>query len=303
MVNFRQLVDPDEDIPFWGHGGTNLCLDFHGDPANAALVIFSDGNHHMALAETLNLFKELFPKMADIFYATTPPGPILTLLKHGRIKMGNLVLSVKPDLFISPPQVLDTLVAQGLMSSHIPFVKNKGNVILIKKGNPKNILNVGDLERSDIKIFMSNPHTESTSYLGYEKTINSIASEIGLGESFIQKKSTASGIVYGDVIHHREAPHAVAGSMADAAIIYYHLALYYTRIFPSVFEYIPLGGTTDLPEPYPSNSVSLTHAGLIRGHRKQGRAFFEFLQTREVAQIYAEHGLESLILPGSQSRK
>ena len=35
----------------WSQARSNLCLDFHGDPASAQLVVFSDGNHHMALAE------------------------------------------------------------------------------------------------------------------------------------------------------------------------------------------------------------------------------------------------------------
>ena len=54
------LVWPEEtvfpgrgDMPKWCHTGSNLCLDFHGDPLTAKLVVFSDGNHHMALMETL----------------------------------------------------------------------------------------------------------------------------------------------------------------------------------------------------------------------------------------------------------
>ena len=39
------------DEPSFGHAGSNLCLDFHGDPKRAGLVVFSDGNHHMALEE------------------------------------------------------------------------------------------------------------------------------------------------------------------------------------------------------------------------------------------------------------
>ena len=105
------LVWPDEKIscnenpPKWGHAGSNLCLDFHGDPSSAELVIFSDGNHHMALAEALQSFCKQHPDLKHIFYATTPPGPILQLLKHGSLQIGNLFLSVKPHVFISPPHV------------------------------------------------------------------------------------------------------------------------------------------------------------------------------------------------------
>ena len=32
----------------WSQARSNVCLDFHGDPAGAQLAVFSDGNHHHA---------------------------------------------------------------------------------------------------------------------------------------------------------------------------------------------------------------------------------------------------------------
>ena len=83
------LVWPEEtvsrgrvDISKWRHTGSNLCLDFHGDPLTAKLVVFSDGNHHMALMETLQHFYKNNPEVEQVFYATTPPGP-----KHGSLQI------------------------------------------------------------------------------------------------------------------------------------------------------------------------------------------------------------------------
>jgi hypothetical protein len=79
---------PDEGIfsqgtlETWSQPESNLVLDFHGDPLNADLVVFSDGNHHMALEPSLQAFKEIHPQVGEIFYATTPPGPILNLLQN-----------------------------------------------------------------------------------------------------------------------------------------------------------------------------------------------------------------------------
>ena len=72
----------------WCQPGSNIMLDFHGDPADADLVIFSDGNHHMALSEALALFQKQVPRLKGVFYATTPPGPIVNLLKKGRLQLG-----------------------------------------------------------------------------------------------------------------------------------------------------------------------------------------------------------------------
>jgi len=52
----------------WSHPGSNICLDFHGDPITAELVVFSDGNHHMALQTCLQEFRTQHPEVKD------PPG-------------------------------------------------------------------------------------------------------------------------------------------------------------------------------------------------------------------------------------
>jgi len=43
--------------------GLNVCLDFHGDPLRARLVVVSDGNHHMAVRDVLAAFLAENPAM------------------------------------------------------------------------------------------------------------------------------------------------------------------------------------------------------------------------------------------------
>jgi hypothetical protein len=59
------------------------------------------------------LFFPDHPQVVDIFYATTPPRVVVEALATGGIVLGNLTISVKPQVFISPPKVLDALVAGG----------------------------------------------------------------------------------------------------------------------------------------------------------------------------------------------
>lgn len=268
-----------------------MILDFHGDPSAAKLVVFSDGNHHMALGESLQRFFERNPQGEHIFYATTPPGPVLQLLKHGSLQIGNFILSVIPHIFISPPHVLDKLVSDGYMAQHFPFMKNRGNVLVVKNGNPKNIQSVADLTRKDVRLFLSNPQTETVSYQGYVDTLKGIAAQDGIDLSFLSEESPATGVVYGNCIHHREAPQAIADGHADVAIVYYHLALRYTRIFPALFEIIPLGGTVQDPQPVPKNVISLTHVGMIGDGGPWGSQLIEFLLSDTVSDIYKHHGL------------
>ena len=62
--------------------------------------------------------------------------------------------------------------------------------------------------------------------------------------SFLSDELSGTKVEYGERIHHREAPQAIMDGRADVAIVYYHLALGYTRIFPSLFEMVPLGGVS-----------------------------------------------------------
>lgn len=276
-------------LPDWFAPGSNLCLDFHGDPAGAELCVLSDGNHHMALLECLDRFARQGGGLR-VFYATTPPGPIRAMLRGGGLALGNLIIRTTPHVFISPADILDGLVAEGFMDGREAFVKNRGNVILVKKGNPKGITRVTDLARPDVTLFLSNPETEKASYRAYHETLCALG-----GPDFVDRLRARGGVVFGHRIHHREAPQAVApgpeGGEADAAMVFYHLALRYIRIFPELFEIVPLGGTAAEPQPLPGNVVGVTHKGLVDGGGKWGQAFADYLLTKEALSVYRGHGL------------
>src|SRR3569833_4333173 len=110
------------DEPCFSQPGSNICLDFHGDPMRARLVVFSDGSHHMALQETLHAFLLKFPEVEDVFYVTTPPRVALQMLQAGCLNIGNLRLSVTPHVFISPSAVLAQLIAEKRMPANRPFM-------------------------------------------------------------------------------------------------------------------------------------------------------------------------------------
>jgi len=287
----EETLSSGRNIPEWHHPGSNFCLDFHGDPLKAGLVVFSDGNHHMALRETLALFHQTHPAVEQIFYATTPPGPVLLLLKHGSLRIGNFILSARPHVFISPPAVLDKLVREGYMLRHMPFMRNQGSVLLVKKGNPKKIAGIADLNREDIRLFLSNPKTETVSCQGYVSTLAGMAARENITLSFLTDEPPGTKVCYGEQIHHREAPQALIDGRADVAVVYYHLALRYIRIFPALFTMIPLGGTVEHPQPFPENVISRSHAGLIGDGGEWGALFLDFLASEAVSRIYAQHGL------------
>lgn len=286
-----ETVSPEASTVDWRQSGSNIVLDFHGDPMKAKLAVFSDGNHHMALLPALRAFYVANPQVEDIFYATTPPAPIVSLLKTGSLRLGHLVLSVRPHVFISPPHVLESLKDEGWITTHRLLARNQGSVLLVRHSNPKAIRGIKDLMRKDVRLFVSNPDTETVSYEGYRQTLEGMAASQGIPEKMFAESVFGESMVRGERIHHREAPEAVWTGMADAAVVYYHLALRYSRIFPQCFDFIPLGGTKTHPAPPPENRTADIHISLVGDGGPWGARLLEFMQGRTVEKIYAENGL------------
>ena len=170
----------------WWQSGSNQCLDFHGDPVRAKLVVFSDGNHHMALEESLAGFVERYPEVIDVFYATTPPAVLIKALQQGGLRLGNLMLSRYPQMFIGPQDVVERLFEQKVVTQSKPFMASRGNVLLVQKNNPKGIRGVADLLREDVRLFMSNPVTEKASYSVYYHTLLQFAQREDLDADKLQ---------------------------------------------------------------------------------------------------------------------
>jgi hypothetical protein len=294
---------PDLDWPYEGarpersgrarfaQAGSNICLDFHGDPRSAQLVVFSDGNHHMALEGALRAFLGAHPQAGDVFYATTPPRVIVDALKVGGTRVGNLTLAVRPHVFISPAPVLERLLAEGYVRSHRPFARSLGAALLVRNGNPKRILEIADLARAEVRVFLSNPVTEEVSHRAYVETLKKVAARERVALDMLDADTKPARLVYGEAIHHREAPQCIADGRADVAVVFHHLALRYVRIFPDDFEMVRLGrGAGDDPD----HVVSDIHAGLVGDGGEWGARLVEFMTSETVARIYQSHGLATV---------
>lgn len=279
----------DRDVPAYQQY-ESLRLDLHGDPADARLVVISDGNHHMALQDTLQAFARANPAVGEIFYTTTPPRIATQLLRSGTLGIGNFRLSVKPHVLISPPAVLDSLVQEGLLANHSPFMSSRGVVLLVHKDNPKKIAGLSDLLRPGIRLFLSNPITEKVSYQVYTDCLRRLATHQGITLDFLAHppgQPDPAKLIYGESIHHREAPQAIIDERADAALVYYHLALRYQRIFPEHFDFIwPAGSLGDQACDVSNFSCSLVGEG-----GEWGAALIDFLMSDTVTKIYEHHGL------------
>jgi hypothetical protein len=276
--------DAELDVP-----GSNLVLDLHGDPARAGLIVFSDGNHHMALEETLAAFVQREPDVRDIFYATTPPRVIAETLKSGRVRTGNLTLSLKPHIFISPGDVLDGLRAKGLVGPHEAVMKSRGLAILVRKGNPAGIDNPAELVTGKARLAISNPITEKASFGVYAEALRAFGKAEGIPDEKTDAFLLSDDVPKSRIIHHREIPQILANGEADASLIYFHLALRYTRIFPDRFDLVEVDiSALENPERF----VTAYHMALVGNGGTFGDKFAGFYRSAEAGEIYTRHGLQ-----------
>ena len=290
----QEAAKSNHTLAQWQHAASNISLDFHGDPLKARLTVFSDGNHHMALQATLEQFLQQHPDVDDVFYVTTPPNVLIRYLENAGIQLGNLQLSLMPHVFISPENVMLQLVNKGFINKHQAFMQSIGNVLLVRKGNPKNIQAIADLLRHDVSLFISNPHTEKASYQVYRDSMLGMAKEQGLESKLLEQKLSLDNntTVFGECIHHREAPQALYDGRADVAMVYYHLALRYKRIFPDAFDFVHLGGNKEQPDAGSTNVTTTYHVGLMKEAGDWGQLFLEFLVSDSTTDIYVSHGLK-----------
>lgn len=282
----ENAVNPNSGFSRWFHPASNYCLDFHGDPEASELRVFSDGNHHMALEETLESFRSNYG-LASVFYCTTPPKVYLDWIQCAAIEIGNLRLSVVPDIVIGPDDILEKLQEEKKVCRSQVFAQSCGNSFLVLKNNPKNIQQVRDLLRDNVKLFISNPVTEKASHTVYLQTLEGFAQKEGIGRNAIGDLFDSGQVHFGELIHHREAPQVLADGRADVAIVYDHLALRYCRIFPEIFDRVPL--------PVDERNVITRYAiGLVNENSQVARDAFQYFQNETTTSIYQHHGLQSL---------
>ncbi|MBX2837007.1 MAG: substrate-binding domain-containing protein [Gammaproteobacteria bacterium] len=280
----ENAVDKDSASNRWFHPSSNYCLDFHGDPVTSELTVFSDGNHHMALEQALEQFRSQ-KKFQSIFYCTTPPKVYLDWINAGSIEIGNLRISSKPDVVIGPDDIMDKLTKDGVVLKSSIFAKSRGISLIVAKNNPKSIFDVEDILKQDVQVFLSNPVTEKASHCVYRDALEARCREKKMEEgtisAWLKKKR---GVVYGELIHHREAPQSIVNGIADVAIVYHHLALRYTRIFPDHFEQIPLPGI--------GQKISTHYAvGITNQGSASAEELYSFFLSEDAKDIYTHHGL------------
>ena len=270
--------DSDTVTPNLNDPTSNTLHDFHGEISSCDLCLSSEGNYHPALKDVWPIFLAKFKDrpLQNWFYTTSPP-VALPQLDRQVVQFGNLYARCRPQVVVATGKVMKRLQeADQTGGQPHPLYRDRGSVILVKKGNPKNINSVWDLGRRDVQYVSPNPTLETGAFDNYANTIYNIASndpnppadmtpEQLIDTIFNGASGNPHKWLAGPRIHHRDVPWSIAYGKADAGLIMYHLGLYIRDTFPDVFDIVPLGGTIADPQPFKGTIIGTRFVVRIKG--------------------------------------
>jgi extracellular solute-binding protein len=244
---------------FAGH--TNTVLDIVGRIGTPpSLVIFSEGNHLMALLseEIVGAFPtwaKSQPQYADldldnVVVVTLPQPIVVQLVRTGALALGNLTLDMSrvsglyPDIVMGGPAPLRELRTLGVLEREARyFSKNRGRALLVRRGNPLGIHGLADVARTGARVAQADA-VEAGARAGNRAAIEGLIGKPEADAFFAKEVEHFPGRLG---ITHRDVPEMLARGYADVGLTQYHLISYWARTFPNHFELVPIAGAERFP--------------------------------------------------------
>ena len=257
--------------------GVDNVPDLFGDINDPQLVIFFAGNQFMCIDDLLAGFKTQYPQYKRIFAETLPPGILAKQVDGGSITIGNMRITLKPDVFTAGKSRTDQMLA--LFSKTTAYAYNR-LAIMIPKGNVKMVKGLKDLGRDDIRVSMPNPEWE-----GVGKRIEEAYVKAGgdvLKNTIMVKKVTDSS-TFLTHIHHRQSPMRILYNQSDAAPVWYSEVFYQQMI----------GHPVDMVTIPESENIKATYvAGQMKDapHKQAAIDFMNFLVSPVAKEVYRKYG-------------
>ena len=147
---------PESKVMFTIPGVDNVP-DLFGDINDPQLVVFFAGNQFMCIDDLIDGFKKQYPQYQRIFAETLPPGILAKQIEGGSITIGNMRITLKPDVYTAGKNRIDKMT--GYFTDTAAYAYNK-LAIMVPSGNPKNIKGLKDLGRKEVRVSMPNPAWE-----------------------------------------------------------------------------------------------------------------------------------------------
>lgn len=286
-------------FPPWQHGENNDAIDrgleftvpeaddladFHGDLDAPKLVLFVGGNYFFAMAPLVRAFEADHPEFKGrIYWETLPPGLLAKQIEAGgRITVGNMTWTAKPDAYLAGLMKVRGMIEQGLLVG--PAVSYVANdlTIMVAKGNPAHIESLADLGKPGIRLAMPNPEFE-----GIARQIKIALTKAGgdaLAKTVYQTK-VKDGSAILTRIHHRQTPLWIMQGRADAGVTWQSEAEFQEQAGH------PIG---HVAIPAADNATAIYAGAEVKGapHPDAAKAWLDFIRSPQALQIFERYGFK-----------
>jgi molybdate transport system substrate-binding protein len=256
-------------------------FDLHGSPTDADLIVFFNGNQFMVVGELLSAFRQHVPAVRNIFYETLPPGILVQQVLGLPLRVGNLVIALRPDVITTSADDMHTLVQEGHVQHSIVYTANTLG-IMVARGNPLHIRGLADLARPEVRVAMPDPAFEGVGRLIVQACEKTGGSE--LVHRLLEQK-VENGTTRLTRIHHRETAYDILAGYADAGPLWVSEVLFQQRI----------GNAIDLVTiPDACNRRGTYHAGVVTRapHPQAAADLLHFMQSDLARNIYRSYGFQ-----------
>ena len=270
---------PPVGLPFTVYGVDNVP-DLHGNPAKTQLTLFVAGNQFMVFPKLVRAFKKTHPEVRHVFYETLPPGILAKQMALKGITVGNLHLTVRPDIYESGMKRMKKEEKAGMVTGKpVPFARNN-LAIMVRKGNPKHIRTLADLGRPSLRLSLPNPKWEGIGQQIRASLLKSGGPKL-VHTIFVEKRKNKT--TYLTHIHHRQTAYRILRGQSDAGITWISEVLFQKKIGHPI-------GLVRIPAK--QNTEATYVAAMAKGapHAENARLWLEFLQSSKARAIYKEYG-------------
>lgn len=261
--------------------GVDNLPDIYGDINNPQLVIFMGGNQFMVLDELLAAFKKKHPKYQRILVETLPPGLLFEQIKTGELVIGNMRITLKPDIYTTGKDKIEE--NKAMFDRTEAFTATK-LALMVQKYNPKKIKGLEDLMNDKIRISMPDKDIE-----GIGNTVEDAYRKAG-GEKLhhrIMVDKVKDSTTFITEIHHRQSPMRILYNKSDVAPVWETEISYQKSLGHSVDKVV-------IPERY--NKLSVTSAGLLKDapNKEAANHFLDFVISEEAQAIFKKYGFKEV---------
>jgi ABC-type molybdate transport system substrate-binding protein len=251
---------------------------------DAGIVLWLAGNQFFAMDDVVHAFQAQHTGV-NVGLLTLPPGLLLSAIEQGGWTYGGREYPGRPDVYASVNlEHLKKLKQSGWMNTYAIYMHNE-MVLMVARGNPKNIRGVADIRRADVRTSMPNPVNEGIMQFYGRKVLDrrGLWDYVSGGMECVACQTTANN--WFTTVHHRETPDRIAAGQSDTGFVWVTEAIEAQRSGK------PVDAVRLPPQDSMRDEVAYVIGPILGGpHSAAAQLYLDFLDSPASQSAYAKYG-------------